>query len=636
MLLKRLFFCLLVSFFHFACFAQTGTVSHYAKLTAFPVADVRISPGVFKQAEDIDKKVILSIEPDRLLYTFRKNAGLDPKGVKPYGGWEDPTIGLRGHTMGHYLTALSFWYAQSKEIKIKQRIDYLVSSLAVCQQKFGNGYLSAFPQSDVENFEKTGKGWAPYYTIHKILQGLLDAYQLGNNEQALVVARQLGNWLNSRPASISDIANWKKVLDFSEQGGIGEGLLNLYALTGDISYKNTAEFFEQKTKFDPAYRQLDVLNQNITENFHHANATVPQFIGAERKFELTGDLYYLKAANFFWQQVALHRSFSNGTTGFHEHWNLGPDSLFKEAGLQAGETCVTYNMIKLSNDLFRMQPQAKYADFVERALYNDILSALNTKNGGMMYFHTQQPGGFKTFGKNLEVFWCCTGTGMEDHVRYAESIYFHDQENIYVNQYISSSVSWKAKGQTWQQNSYLPEKSKSIFIVKGKAANYSINLRVPYWVSDEMKVTINGRVIHTEKADNGYITITRRWKNDDTIEVNMPMSFHLDAMPDAPKYASLMLGPLVLAADPGLPPVPDTLVMTTDYFYGKIPEAYDKKVAMPQITGSTKNFEWLNKVKNHPLFFFTNNTNTGQQLKFMPLYMINNQRFASYLQFKEK
>lgn len=632
--MRYLILLLLSQLFVIPSFGQLPSVKSQEQVSAFPVKDVTITGGDFFQAGKTDKKVMLSIVPDRLLYTFRKNAGIPVKpAIKPYGGWEAPEVALRGHTTGHYLSALSYWYAQEPLPAINQRITYIVSSLAECQDKLGNGYLSAFPEKDIDRVEKTGEGWAPHYTLHKILQGLLDAYTLTGNEQALKVATRFGDWFAARAAKISDQAHWAKVLDIIEQGGIEESLLNLYVITHDEKHKTAAAFFEQTSKIKPAAEGRDVLNKNITSNYQHANATIPQFIGALRKYEVGGDPDYLQAADFFWNQVTGHRAFSNGSTGYNEYWHHGPDTLLPELGIKAGETCCSYNLVKLSNDLFRMHPHAKYGDYVERALYNDILSAIHPETGGMMYFHTQQPGGFKTFGKNEEVFWCCTGTGMEDHVRYASSIYFHSKNDLYVNLYIPSRVKWKAKGISMEQITSFPDDEQSVFKISGAAARYAIHFRVPYWAAKGITVKVNGESITAAPDSTGFVVINRSWHNGDKVAINLPMQLHLQPLPDAPAYASVMYGPLVLAGELGREKMADSLIMTTDYFFGDVPPAYAATITVPALTGTTGQLSWIQKMPSTRLAFTTDQTSNGKPVKLVPVSRIYDQRFAAYWRF---
>lgn len=617
--------------------AQTTTVVRYESVSAFSPLDVTITTGDLYKAGALDKQVILSVEPDRLLYTFRKNAGVpNAANIVPYSGWEAPDVALRGHTTGHYLTALSYWYAQDPAAEVKRRIDYIVKGLAECQVNLGNGYLSAFPETDINTVERTGEGWAPHYTLHKILQGLIDAHVLAGNAQALVVAIKMGDWLAARAEKITDMKHWEMVLDKAEQGGIVEALLNLYALTGNDRYKDTATFFEQRSKIEPAMKGIDVLNKDITSNYQHANATIPQFIGVARKYVLTGERQYFEAAAFFWEQVAHHRSFSNGTTGYGEYWRHGADTLYPELGIKAGETCATYNMIKLSNALFSIKPDARYADYVERAIYNDILSALHPDNGGMMYFHTQEPGGFKTFGKNLEVFWCCTGTGMEDHLRYAESVYFHGADALFVNLYVPSLLHWRDRNVTLEQVTSFPEAERSSFIIKGSTSVYTIHFRIPYWAKEGIALKVNGKRVDTTPSAAGYLSVKRAWNAGDRIDVDLPMHLHLQKLPDAPQYASVMYGPLVLAGELGKVAMGDSLIMTTDYFFGDVPAAYAAKINVPALTGRVDNLEWIYKDAKEPLVFYTKMTERNQAIRLVPVYRIFDQRFTSYWKFSNQ
>ena len=624
-------FFILLSLFLTACVSHKESCKEIA---SFSVSDVHINDGAFKKAEELDSKVIQSIDADRLLYTFRANAGIaNPKGVSQYGGWESSD--LRGHTMGHYLTAMSYRYAITSDVSIKANLNYVVNELANCQERFNSGFLSAFPESILDKVDSTGEGWAPYYTLHKILQGLIDVYRLTSNHQALQVASHIGDYLYERTLRITNKDAWKVVLDKMEQGGIAESLLNLYQLTGKKEYLKCACFFHQHDKLEPALNHKDVLNSRITSNYNHSNTTIPQFIGAVRMYEVTGDASYRESARFFWEEVATHRSYSNGSTGYHEHWNYGPDTLSLELGGKAGETCCTYNMIKLSNDLFRIEPNAKYADYVERALFNHILGSIHPETGDFMYLHTMESGSFKTFGKNTDVFWCCTGTGMENHVRYAESFYFKGKKKLYINQYVPSTLNWNEQRVEIEQRTKFPEKSETEICIKKGFGVFDILLRVPYWCKQRFSVQINGKPIKVKVEENGYCVLHRSWKQNDRIQIQLPMSLWALPTPDAPDIASIMYGPLVLAGDLGTEGVTDKLIRTTNNFYGEIPESYKVNISIPRLTGNLSDLSWISRIDSTQLCFRTNQTEPQQILYFYPLYSFYKNRFAAYWHFKK-
>ncbi len=612
--------------------AKTDSLKGRARLEAFPAGDVLITGGVFLKNQELDKAVLLSLDDDRLLYPFLKNAGLKiSAGVKPYGGWEQTD--LRGHTLGHYLTALSYLYAQTRDPELKERIDHIVLVLDQCQQEFETGYLSAFPEKMLDVVEQTGQGWAPYYTLHKILQGLIDAYQLANNQEALAVASYMGDYFYERTTRITDPAAWERSLDEMEQGGFAEAMLHLYFITRQPIHLQCARFFQQKSKLAPLAENRDVLNDPAKpHNYRHVNATIPQFIAAERLYEQTGDKFYAEAAFNFWDKIVPHRMYSNGSTGYFEHWNCGPDSLSKELGMKAGETCCSYNMVRLSNDLCRLSPDSRYADYVERVLLNHIVGSIHPETGDFMYFHTQQPGSFKTFGRNREVFWCCTGTGMENHVRYAESVYFKGKNELYVNQFLPSRLAWREKGIRMEQRTAFPEEGRSTLVVTGGEAKFTLAVRVPYWCKGGMRVLLNGQEKKVRPDRKGYYKIKRTWKAGDEVELILPMQLHAERLADWAQRVSILSGPLVLAGDLGTKGVTSKLILTTDNFYGTIPAPYQVKMPIPALTGSAADFSWLVPVEGKPLEFSTRATSDGSTLYFRPLYSTYKNRFSTYWQ----
>lgn len=581
----------------------------------------------------MDQTVLQSLDADRLLCDFRRTAGLEnPEGVRRYGGWE--STDLRGHTLGHYLTALSYDYGVTGNDSIKQLTAYIVSELGKCQDAIGTGYLSAFPERMVAFADTTGMGWAPYYTLHKILQGLQDVYRYTDNSQALDIASRFGDYLYGRTLNITDNEKWVKVMDIMEIGGIAEGLLNLYQYTAKPEHLAAGKFFQQMDKLEPAERHEDILNDKRTDNFCHVNATIPQFIAALRQYEITGEPFYLEAASYFWEQVTGHRCYSNASTGKGEHWNMGPDSLTFELDFNAGETCSTYNLIRLANELFRFSPQSKYADYVESALFNHILGSICPETGDIMYFHTQLQGSFKSYGTVNKVFWCCSGTGLENHVRYAENIYFKGDNQLYVNLFVPSTLHWGEKGIEIEQTTAFPNEGHTQLVVcHGKAA-FEWLIRIPSWCKAGFEVNVNGVKQEVVALENGYCSLTGEWKEGDVIDIQTPLQLWLKPTPDNAQIASLMYGPLVLAGDMGTEGVTYELVHPEDYYYEHQPEAYKAPFDIPQLTGDMTDLSWLKPVSGAPLHFETSTTSDGQTIQFFPLYQFYKNRFVTYWNFK--
>ncbi len=614
--------------------AGRDSLTEHTRLQPFPTGTVQLLDGPFLQRQKLNERFLLGLDPDRLLYFFLETAGLkNPPRVKPYGGWEQTD--LKGHTLGHYLSAMSRLYALTGSEECKEKLDHTVMVLDQCQQELGGGYLGASPEAMLDTVEATGRGWAPYYTQHKILQGLIDAYCIGHNYQALALATNMGDYFCGRARNIRAMPSgqWEAALDEMEQGGFSDALLQLYFLTRQPRYLDCALLFQQADKLLPAAQGHDVLNDPAKPyNYRHANATIPQFTAAARMYEMTGGKLYRKAAENFWEFVVEGgRMYSNGSTGYAEHWNHGADSLSHELGAKAGETCCSYNLILLSERLCCIHPESKYADYVERALFNHILGSIHPENGNFMYFHTLAPGGFKTFGQNsAEVFWCCTGTGMENPVRYAESIYLHSDDEIYVNQFIASRLTWREEGILLEQTTRFPEEGASTLRFGGREKRFTLAVRVPYWCRETMQITLNGEPQKVRPGRDGYCRIKRTWKAGDEVRLVLPMQLHAETLADAPQTAAILYGPVVLAGDLGTEGVTEKLVNTTDNFYGGVPKVYQAQMDIPEITGNAADLSWLEPEPGKPLEFTTRATSDGSTLRFVPLYGIFRNRFSVY------
>ena len=596
-------------------------------LEMFSVRDVRILSGPFRQNEAIDIKAIEELNPDQLLRSFRINAGLPvDASCLPLKGWESPGSDLRGHTMGHYLTALSYEFSLTGEKSVEKKLNYLIEELRKCQVALKTGYLSAFPESKVDYTEKTGDGWAPYYTLHKIFQGVIDSYKATKNETALLMAKEIGDNLIERTGRITDMNSWSYVLDKMEQGGILESILNLYEITHDKRLIDAALKFHQYNKLKPAAYKKDILNDRITSNFNHANTTIPQFIGAIRTYEITGHRFYLDAARNFWEMVTQHRSYCTGQTSYHEHWNYGPDTLSPELGQQNGETCCTYNMIKLSNDLFCSDHDSRYADYVERALYNHIIGSIHQETGNTCYFYHIEPGSFKTFNVNQEVFYCCTGTGYENHVRYGESVYFKHKDSLYVNLYIPSSLNWTEKGLVIAQEHDPLQTQQAKFVIKQGSAEANICLRVPKWCKEDFEVFVNGSKMQDLKPVNGYVFLNRMWTKGTTIEVKLPMKLQMHSMPDDKSLVWFEYGPLVLAGDLGNEGITNAMVQPANNFYLGVPKENVVTIKLPSLKAGTTCNDIKQTSPSEPEFDLNNFSNRTQPIRLLPLYSIQGRR----------
>lgn len=510
------------------------------QVRAFPLQDVRLLEGPFQHAMELDHHYLLSLESDRLLHTFRLNAGL-PSAAKPLGGWEAPSCELRGHFVGHYLSACALMYASTGDAQMKERGNAVVAGLAECQAKLGNGYLSAFPEAFFDRVEARQRVWAPYYTLHKIYAGLLDMYVYCDNAQALEVCRKFADWVIARNSHLTD-EQMQRMLG-EEHGGMNETLANLYGLTGEEKYLKIAQRFNHMTVIGPASKREDKLTGL------HANTQIPKFVGTAREYELTGEEWLKTASTFFWDNVVKERSYVIGGHSDGEHFSA-KEKLSQALGPSTTETCNTYNMLKLTRHLFCWNPQAEYADYYERALYNHILASQNPDSGMMCYYVPLRSGSQKKYNGALDAFWCCTGTGVENHAKYGDSIYFHDDNNLYVNLFIASELNWKAKGLKIRQETRYPEQeSTRLTFTCDKPAEFKLNIRHPFWAAAGFDVRINGEKQSTPSQPGSYAVVSRMWKSGDVVEISTPFQVRTEAFRDNPKRLAFLNGPLVLSAE---------------------------------------------------------------------------------------
>lgn len=558
----------------------TATPSTSLSVQPFKLGEVELHPSLLTENRDRELAFLESLDPDRMLYNFRVTAGLDTKGAAPLTGWDDPYSKLRGHSTGHYLSALAQAYASTGDAKWKERIDYMVSELARVQQELpkvsngmegtkvaqskpeliGNnrpGFLSAYPErqfillehgavyvSGATDRTDIDSIWAPYYTLHKIMAGLLDCYELAGNEQALTILKGMADWVHGRLSVLpQETLNsmWSRYIA-GEYGGMNETLARLGAITGDRKYVETAKLFDNPRLFEPTANNQDVLNGL------HANQHIPQIVGALYVFDQTNDPFYFNVANNFWGIVVHHHTFSNGGTGQGEFFRA-PDTVEPLLGSNTAEDCATYNMLKLTRNLFFHNPSAEYMDYYERALFNYILAAQDQSpaNRGVVYFMPLGPGLAKSYGRSG--FTCCQGTGMESQTKLQDSIYFRsaDNDTLYVNLYVPSTLHWQEKGWEIVQDTTFPDMGTTTLTINGEG-RLDLKLRVPYWAEKGFNVKINGVDQQLAAVPGTYVTISRDWKPGDKVEISMPYSLRFEAAPDNPKLGSLFYGPIMLVA----------------------------------------------------------------------------------------
>ena len=516
------------------------------KAEPFSLQQVRLLDGPFKHAMELDQKYLLSLDPDRLLHNFRVNAGL-PSSAKPLGGWEEPKCELRGHSVGHYLSACAMMYASTGDARLKERADLIVAELAKCQGKIGSGYLSAFPEEFIDRVEAGKRVWAPWYTLHKIYAGLLDVHLLCDNREALEVLEMACHWVKSRTDKLSD--EQVQLMLRNEHGGMNDVLAELYAVTGDPQYLKLSQRFNHWAVLGPLAKREDRLTGL------HANTQFPKILGAARQYDFTGEERLHTIATYFWDVVTKERSYVIGGNSDNEAFSP-KEELSKHIGPSTTETCNTYNMLKITRRLFCWDPKAEYADYYERALYNHILASQNPETGMVVYYLPLKTGSQKVFSSPNDSFWCCVGTGMENHAKYGDSIYFHGvstgggPKTLFVNLFIASELDWREQGIKLRQETRYPEEqaTRLVFTCE-KPVELSLKVRHPYWAVSGIEIAVNGEKQAVSSRPGSYATISRQWKTGDRVEVKMPMSLRTEGFRDNPRKLAVMYGPLVLCAE---------------------------------------------------------------------------------------
>jgi DUF1680 family protein len=592
---------------------------------AFALKDVRLRDGIQRDALLMNRQFVMGLDPDRILHMFRVNAGL-PSHAEPLGGWEAPVNELRGHFAGHYLSACALYAAATSDDAVKQRGTLMVSELAKCQQALGGGYLSAFPTELFDRLRANKRVWAPFYTYHKILAGLIDSYTLSGNTRALVMAKGMAAWTKQWTDSLDD-AQMAKVLE-KEFGGMSASLYDLSEITGDSAYATLAHRFDHERVLAPLAEGRDELKGV------HGNTTIPKIIGAARRYELTGDTRSRDAAKYFWAEVTSKRCFATGGTTNDEGWDSDPGVLSKSLGRLTQESCVSYNMLKLTRQLFEWEPDAAYADYYERVYFNGILPTQHPADGEKAYYTPLASGYWKLFGAANQAFWCCHGTGIESFSKLADSVYFHDDDGVYVNLFVPSQVTWKDKGvRVTQETSFPALESTSLSVNVSKPTRMALRVRVPYWATKGGSATINGRKGAVFPAPSNWYVIDRVWKDGDTVELTLPMSLHAHAMPDDPTMQAIMYGPLVLAGRLGTAgitaenrrAVPTPPREVPDYTN----EPAIRPASIPSFVAPSRDLStWIKAVPGRALEFRT----IGQavDVTLVPLHTLFDERYAVY------
>ena len=593
-----------------------------AVVRPFDLADVTLGPGPFREAMERDRAYLLRLDPDRFLHTFRLNVGLASTS-QPYGGWESPDVELRGHSAGHYLSACALMYRSTGDDAFKERVDAMVDGFATCQAAaedagYHAGYLSAFPESFIDRVEAGEWVWAPWYTLHKIMAGLLDAHRLAGNARARDVLVAMADWIEFRVDRLTT-EQMQASLDM-EFGGMNDVLAGLYALTGDPRHLRLARAFDHAAVFEPLARGEDPLDGL------HANTQIPKVIGASREFALTGDDRYDRIARFFWDRVAEDRSYAIGGNSDREHFF--PTAEFeRHLSAETAETCNTYNMLKLTRALFAREPDSRYLDFYERGLYNHILASQDPARGMFTYLMPLAPGYSKVYSTPEDSFWCCVGTGMENHAKYGDTIFSHSDDALFVNLFIPARVRWREHGITVTQATAFPEADTTTLTVDGAApTTFSLRVRQPAWTQGPLQVSINGGPPAPLAAGSGsYATLGRTWQPGDSVTVTLPMSLRVEPLPGSDDTVALFYGPIALAARLGTDDLPSPYA-TSQTTQARFP-APDVPVFV------TDAADWLGRVEkvgDAPLLFRTRGLARPHDVTLEPFHAVHHERMAVY------
>ena len=517
----------------------------------FPLRDIRLIESPFSEAVKANRQYLLAHDPDRLLAPFRREAGLEPK-ARPYGNWESG--GLDGHTAGHYLSAVSLMMTSGADPdgEFHRRLDYMIDELTQIQKANGNGYLGGIPGSR-DYWRRVAEGhvelmrskWAPWYNLHKMYAGLRDAYLHGGNEKARGLLVRYGDWCEKVTSGLTD-AQMQRMLG-TEYGGMNEVLADIYAITGNKKYIELAKRFNHRAVFEPLENHQDRLTGL------HANTQIPKITGMERIAALVHDEQLHTGAEFFWETVTQNRSVAFGGNSVSEHFNNPKDFSRMIRHREGPETCNTYNMLRLTKELFMAEPKAAYADYYERALYNHILASIHPKKPGYVYFTSIRPDHYRVYSQPEQAFWCCVGTGMENPGRYGEFIYARAKDGLYVNLFTPSELSVPDNGMVLKQETTFPDEARTqLRLQLEKPTTFTLNIRHPAWVdAGDFAVKVNGRSVDVESTSSSYAAIRQEWKNGDTVDVELPMHTRVERLPDGSDWVAILYGPIVLAKPDG-------------------------------------------------------------------------------------
>ncbi|CAN7723861.1 beta-L-arabinofuranosidase domain-containing protein [Paenibacillus sp. LjRoot56] len=548
---------------------------------------VKLSAGPLTARFELNKKYVISLTNENLLRTFYLEAGLwsysgnggttsatttSMDGPEHWHwGWESPTCELRGHMMGHWLSAAASIYAQTEDRLVKAKADFIVQELARCQEANGGEWLAAFPESYMNRIAKGKYVWAPHYTIHKLLMGLYDMYAVGQNKQALDLMRGLASWFYRWTGQFSR-EQMDDLLDL-ETGGMLEVWANLYEVTQDETHLELIHRYDRRRFFDALLTGQDVLTNK------HANTQIPEILGAARAWEVTGEVRFREVVEAFWKCAVTNRGYyCTGAGDDGELWV--PSGQMAERMGVGQEHCVNYNMMRLAHVLLRWTGEPEYADYWERRFYNGVLAHQHGETGMISYFLGIGAGSHKKWGSATQHFWCCHGTLVQANATYEQQIFMEEKDGVAVCQWFPAEINLKIDNRTVaislkQDGQYgvyplnnwnvtgmtaitkidmppIPGHRPDRFIYNltincDNPAEFTLKLRVPRWVKDEPIIYVNGVRLSDPVRPQSFIEIRKTWSNGDIVQIEFPKSLTTEPLPGAEDMVAFMDGPIVLA-----------------------------------------------------------------------------------------
>lgn len=612
------------------------------KIDLFPLSAVRITDGQFKHIQDLDHEYLLTLEPDRLLSWFRREAGLTPK-AQPYPFWESENVWgggpLAGHILGFYMSSMSMMYQATNDKKILDRLNYIVEEMKQCQDAHGDGYLLAtingkhvFEDVIDGDFRTSNpfinETWEPVYIMNKIMLGLYNIYTLCGIQEAKPILIRMADWFGNEVLNKLNHENIQKLL-VCEHGSINESYINVYTITGSKKYLEWAKQLNDEDMWIPLSEGKDILNG------WHANTQIPKFTGFNTVYQYTDNKAYYDAANLFWNIVVEKHTWVNGGNSTGEHFF--EEKMFEQKVPQYGgpESCNSVNMMRLTESLYQTDAKPERIDYYERILYNHILANFDPEEGMCCYYTSMRPGHYKIYGTKYHSFWCCTGTGFEAPAKFAKMIYAHKNNSLYVNLFMASQVEWKEKGIILKQCTRFPDENQSILTVQTSAPKtFDLKIRKPLWTEKgDFSLKINGKNIKSAISEEGYLCISREWSDGDEIIISFTPLLNIDPLKESKRYFSVTYGPIVLGTK-----IKNTNIDKSEFRHSRKTVA-NTMIPMsdtPVLIGSTEEIKQnMRRITGNELMF-RYSPKQGNEITFIPFNRIHFSRYAIYMLHIEK